>query len=379
MRRRPEHHQHRPWPIPIGILQVVLGYLAGRPQDVLGADGYLLLLAGPTILLLAVSGKRRAAGWAVAGVCLVTLAFLATHHALGPVIPSTVTAVIYAVVHGARIPAWLSLAGLWLGWITLGLAEFRDIGTPLQELRGLGLAALLAAAAELFENRRQRAIVYRRLREEERRRRKEEQERRAGEERLRIARELHDVLAHSLSLITVRASVALELMDSNPAEVRSALVAIKESSKSGLDEVRGVLHGLRGEPAPRRPAPDLSRLDELVADARAAGLAVTLQRTGGSAEVPGAVGLAAYRVIQEALTNVIRHSQSRTAIVQVHRADWALLIGVFDGGPARPQVGQETTGSGVIGIRERAASLGGWAEAGPTPQGGYLVQVALPA
>jgi signal transduction histidine kinase len=241
------------------------------------------------------------------------------------------------------------------------------------------LAALLAGLAEFVENRRQRAIVYRKLWEEERRRRELQREQQAGEERLKMARELHDVLAHSLSLITVRASVALELMDSNPQEVRQALLAIKQASKSGLDEVRTVLHGIRTD-APRAPAPDLGRLEELVAQAKTAGLMVSLKQTGEHKGVPAAAGLAGYRIIQEALTNVIRHSQARTAVVQVHDAGWALLIGVADDGPARPKTddSDDGKGSGLIGIRERAASLGGTAEAGPRSDGGFEVYAALP-
>lgn len=351
---------------------MVIGVVVARHHDI-DPYGYLLLLTGPTILLL--SHKRNPV-LSVAGVSATTLAFVALGYPLGPVIPSTVAAVIGAVIQGRRIAAWLSLLGLWLGWITLGLFDMRELEPLLGELRWLGFAALLAGVAELVENRRQRAMVYRKLWEEERRRREEEQQRRTGEERLRIARELHDVLAHSLSLITVRASVALELMDSNPQEVREALLAIKQASKSGLDEVRSVLHGFRSENAPRTPSPDLSRLDELVAHSKAAGLTVTLVQTGRQSNVPAAVGLAGYRIIQEALTNVLRHSQARTAAVHVHHAGWALLIGVSDGGPTR--VATDGSGSGLIGIHERAESLGGQALYGPDPGGGFTVQVALP-
>ncbi len=365
---------HRPWPIPVSAIQVLAGAVAH-----VSWHGFLLLLAGPTILLMA----RRRPAWAVAGVCAVALGFLALGNPLPPVIPSIAAAVILAVTSGARVAAWLSLLGLWLGWLGLGLVHVRAFDGVLAEARGLGLAVLLAAMAEFVDNRKQRAAAYRKLwdeerrrREEERRRREEEAQRRAGEQRLQIARELHDVLAHSLSLITVRASVALELIDTNPGEVKEALMAIKQASKSGLAEVRSVLHGFRGEDAPLAPAPDLSGLDELVEQAGAAGLAVQLTRTGVSGDVPAAAGLAGYRIIQEALTNVIRHSSARSAVVSVHHTGWALLIGVADAGPARSPDGE--SGSGLIGIRERATALGGWAEAGPTPDGGFEVRVALP-
>lgn len=376
--RDDDHHPHPPWAIFLGVLQVVIAVIVARYQ--LAPAGYLLLLTGPTILLFL---HRRHPALSVVGVLATTLGFLALGYPFGPVVPSTIVAFIGAVTRGRRVAAWLALFGLWLGWLGLGFLPGQDFPQLFDALRWLGGAALLAGAAEMIENRRQRRIVYRQLWAEERRRREEEEQRRAGEQRLRIARELHDVLAHSLSLINVRSSVALELMDTNPAEVREALLAIKQASKSGLDEVRSVLHGLRGEAssesAPRTPAPDLSRLDELVAQSKAAGLTVTLSRTGRGAQVPAAVGLAGYRIIQEALTNVIRHSQARTAIVHIHQADWALLIGVSDAGPARvPSGDPDGNGSGLIGIHERAASLGGWGSTGPDRNGGFTVEVALP-
>jgi signal transduction histidine kinase len=345
------------------------------------------LLAGPAILL---AGYRRFPGWSVAGVSVVALGFYALMHTVAPVVPSIVAAVINAVIAGRRVPAWVSLGGLWVGTIVADGVRFDGFPQLGRIVSGLVLSALLAGFAELVDNRRQRAIVYRRLWEEERRRREAQKEQQAGEERLRIARELHDVLAHSLSLITVRASVALELMDTNPEEVRQALLAIKQASKSGLDEVRTVLHGIRTD-APRAPAPDLGRLEELVAQAKTAGLTVSLARSGGQGEVPAAVGLAAYRIVQEALTNVIRHSLARTAAVRVHDAGWALLIGVADDGPARAASGVGETGgtggtggevdgngSGLLGIKERAVALGGTAEAGPRESGGFEVYAALP-
>jgi signal transduction histidine kinase len=362
-----------PWPVFVGILQVILGVAAGRGY--LPVEGYLLLLAGPAIALF---GRGRRQSWVVIGVSAVGLGFYVLTHLVLPVAPSIIAAVIGAVVAGKRVQAWASLGGLWAG--AMASDYVRGFEQPTRFVYGLVLAALVAGFAELVENRRQRAIVYRKLWEEERRRREEQRERQAGEERLRIARELHDVLAHSLSLITVRASVALELMDSNPQEVREALLAIKQASKSGLDEVRSVLHDIRQD-APRAPAPDLGRLEELVAQAKTAGLTVSLTRTGEPNDIPAAAGLAGYRIIQEALTNVIRHSLARTASVHVHDAGWALLIGVADNGPARPRSAEEADdgkGSGLVGIAERAAALGGTAESGQRADGGFEVYAALP-
>jgi signal transduction histidine kinase len=352
--------RYRPWPIPLAVLQVVISLVVHAFSP--------LVLAGPAILLW-----RRNASVTVAAVCATTLLYAGLGYPLGPVVPATLAAVVWAVTHQARVAAWLSLAGLWLGWLTLGWLEWREFGTFWAEARWAGYAVLAALFAEVVDNRRQRIAAYRRLYAEEQRRRAEQEQRRISEERLRIARELHDVLAHSLSLIAVRASVALELLESNPDEVRSALLAIKQASKGGLDEVRAVLAELR-DPAPRSPAPSLDRLEDLIAEYP--GLSVTLSKTGSGQEIPAALGLAGYRIIQEALTNVIRHSQARSAVVHVHRADHMLLIGVADDGPATHPEGEP--GSGLIGIRERVAALGGVAEIGPGPEKGFTVHVGLP-
>jgi signal transduction histidine kinase len=327
------------------------------------------VLAGPLLLLW-----RRNPSLTVAAVSAVNLLYVGLGYPLGPVVPSTLAAVAWAITHNARIGAWASLAGFWLGWLGLGLAGIRELGSFWGEARWLGFAVLAALFGEVVDNRRQRIAAYRRLYTEEQRRRAEQEQRRISDERLRIARELHDVLAHSLSLIAVRASVALELLDSNPDEVRDALLAIKQASKGGLDEVRTVLSELR-DPAPRAPAPGLDRLGELIAEYP--GLAVTLRETGVRQDLPAAISLAGYRIIQEALTNVIRHSLAREAVVHLHRTPNLLLIGVADAGPAIAAAEKEN-GGGLIGIRERAAALGGVAELGPGARGGFTVYVGLP-
>ncbi len=352
--------------MPLATLQVVIAVATHQATLV----SVLFLVAGPVLLGLLM---RRAPALAVSGIGALTLAFLSLGYHIGPALPSIVLAVVHAVSHGARLAGWLALGLTYAGWLGLGMTGLRDQGTLWQELRWAGLALLIGGFAELVDNRRQRMAAYRRLYAEEKKRRQEQERLREEQQRLRMARELHDVLAHSLSLIAVRASVALELMETNPEEVRKALVAIKEASKGGLDEVRTVLSGLR-DPAPRSPAPSLDRLEELVTETP--GLAVTLERTGLHEPLPQAVSLAGYRIVQEALTNVIRHSQARTAVVHLHQTPHLLLIGVRDDGPATP--GTKPGGSGLAGLRERAAALGGLAQAGPDPLGGFTVHAALP-
>jgi signal transduction histidine kinase len=212
----------------------------------------------------------------------------------------------------------------------------------------------------------------------ERARAKEEQERRqASEERLRIARELHDVLGHHLSLINVQAGVGLHLMDSRPEQAREALSAIKTASSEALREVRAVLDVMRaeGEAAPRQPSVGLSRLDELTADA---GLPITTKVTGASRALPPEVDRAAYRIVQEALTNVRKHAgPGATASIAVDYLPTALHLAIRNEGAFVDSGAPSAEGTGIGGMRERAQSLGGSVEAGPV-EGGFLVSVLLP-
>ncbi|OMI36168.1 sensor histidine kinase, partial [Streptomyces sparsogenes] len=215
----------------------------------------------------------------------------------------------------------------------------------------------------------------------ERAEREAAERRRADEERLRIARELHDVLAHSISVINVQAGVGLALLDQDPEQARTALTTIKAAGKEALGEVRQVLDTLRAPgAAPRSPAPGLDRLAELTGQARDAGLAVTVETEGVRTALPPGADLAAFRIVQEALTNVVRHSGSRTARVLLRYAPGALELRVDDDGPATADgmTRGMTGGNGLAGMRERAAALGGTVAAGPRPDGGFRVHARLP-
>jgi signal transduction histidine kinase len=242
---------------------------------------------------------------------------------------------------------------------------------------GIGLAFLIAVA-ELIRLWRQRAAAIEQ-------RRVEEVLRHASEERLRIARDLHDVVAHNISVINVQASTALHLMDRQPERARSALVTINEVSKQALVEVRSVLGVLRGvdEPAPREPSSTLDRLGDLVENATAAGLTVRVEQAGEGPPLPAGVDLAAYRIVQEALTNSARHSGGTGAMVRISRDDRDLIIEVDDDGPGKPGArgcgdGMNGSGNGIIGMTERAHALGGTLEAAPRPDGGFRVRARLP-
>lgn len=210
----------------------------------------------------------------------------------------------------------------------------------------------------------------------------DEARRRVDDERLRIARELHDIVAHTMATINVQAGVAEHVLGSNPAAAGDALHAIKVASKDGLRELRAILNVLRqaDEGDPAQPVPGLGQLDALIAGACKAGLPTTLTRTGVPRELPAAVDLAAYRIVQESLTNVIKHAGPASATVGLSYDDAAIRIEIADNGRGTaPGPARDGTGHGLIGMRERAASVGGTLQAGPGRERGYLVTALLPA
>ena len=230
---------------------------------------------------------------------------------------------------------------------------------------------VIGGATEIFKVRRERAI-------EAARSRREQARRRAGEERLRIARELHDTVAHNLSLIYVHANVARHLIDDRPEQVETALDAIKATSKEALGELRSVLGLLRApdEQAPRAPTAGLAQLDELIARTRDVGVAVSAQTEGSPGALPAAVDLAAFRIVQEALTNVTRHAGGAATSVRIAYQPTELLIQI-DNEPSG-QTSNDAGGSGIAGMRERADALGGDLQAGQRGDGGFRVQARLP-
>src|SRR5262249_30132236 len=232
----------------------------------------------------------------------------------------------------------------------------------------LGLAAgltLMLAAAELIRIRSQRAAALARSREEELRRL-------ASEERIRMARDLHDVVAHNISVINVQANTALHLMDRQPERAREALSAIHDVSRQALTELRSVLGVLRSDEdlAPRAPSPGLGQLDDLLSTVRRSGLEPRLTRRGDGRQLPASVDLAAYRIVQEALTNAARHSASGTADVLISYEADGVLVQVDDAGPARSTAAAQA-GNGITGMTERAHALGGRLSAGPRGRGGF--------
>jgi signal transduction histidine kinase len=199
-------------------------------------------------------------------------------------------------------------------------------------------------------------------------------------ERLRIARELHDVVAHTMATINVQAGVAAHVIDRQPEQAAQALEAIKRASKEGLRELRGILNVLRqaDELDERSPAPRLAQVDVLVENATRAGLPTTVTVQGQARTLAPTVDLTAYRIVQESLTNALRYAGPTTARVTLSYTDEELQVEVLDGGRGRANGTPEGAGHGIAGMRERAEAVGGTLIAGPGPEGGFRVQARLP-
>jgi signal transduction histidine kinase len=204
--------------------------------------------------------------------------------------------------------------------------------------------------------------------------------RRSSEERLRIARELHDIIGHSLGTIAVQAGVGRHLMETDHEKAADALDSIAKISRDSLDEVRSVVAALRDDGPPYRPAPGLADLPELVETVQATGLAVELTLPGDLVAIPRQTGAAVYRITREALTNIVRHAHASKASVRVDHHDGLVEVAVRDDGVGIGNGGGRDSGNGhgIVGMRERAEALGGSLSAGPASEGGFLVTATLP-
>jgi signal transduction histidine kinase len=324
-----------------------------------------LVLLGPAALV-------RRDRWPLAAVVTSVAAadvYIARGYPYGPIFLSVIVSMFVAVRAGRRRETWLLAVLGFAGFVAASVVDPRahHRNGALHLALVAGWLAVVLAIAEVVRSRADQVA-------ERRRAAAEEKQRLLGEQRLTLARELHDVLAHHISLINVQASVALHLLDQQPERARPALASIKDASRESMHELRTALDVLRfGDEAPRAPAPGLSDLDALVEGVRASGLQVGLERIGAVATLPAAVELAAYRIVQEALTNVTRHAGARTVAIRLVY-DHDLTIDVSDDGAG----GDVGAGNGITGMRERAAALGGTLDAGPDPGGGFRVVARLP-
>lgn len=290
----------------------------------------------------------------------------------GPEILTFAIASYATVARGQRLAAY---GGTAVGLAIFAWAEF--LVGPARTARFISVLAwvlVVLCAGEVTRYQRAYVREARQRKGEAERTREEEFRRRATEERLRIAREVHDVLAHKISLINVQAGAALHRRD--PEQAYAALSAIKDASRETLRELRATLGVLRqvDEAQPLSPTPSLAHLDELIERTNDAGLPVRLTVSGERVELPAPVDLAAYRIVQEALTNSVRHAGEASATVLVRYAKDQVIVEVSDDG----QGTESPEGNGIRGMRERAGALGGTLAARPRPGGGFLVRAALP-
>ncbi|MEU7961420.1 sensor histidine kinase [Micromonospora humida] len=356
----------RDWAIAGGVAVVLLlAGVAGNPGP--GPVGYALLAAGG----LALAARRHAPVAVLVGTggCAVGC------QAVGLDVPAVafLFAVYAAVRAGHRTATVVAVVTVLvaLPLVALGPPQELALGAALTRARGvLELAWLVAAGAagEALRQAERRADEAERSREETARRR-------ADEERLHIARELHDSLTHQISVITVQAEVAVHLAHRRGEDVPEALLAIRAAGREATRELRATLEALRDDGETTQPG--LDHVPELVRRARATGLDTTLTIGGDRHDVPAAVSATAYRIVQESLTNVNRHAAATTASIRIDYRRDALAIRVDDDGTALPS-GAPTPGVGLLGMRERVAALGGRLCAGPRRGGGFTVHVELP-
>jgi len=329
----------------------------------------VIALIGPLALIAA----RRWPGPVVSVTAAAAAAdLLLFHDATRPPYLALAFAIVSAIVRGARAWAWISVAAAWVVSVVIALVAGLDL--PPGRIVAITLGILIVmGVGEAIRTRRDNFRDFSR-------RFAERKQTEVQAERVRIARELHDVLAHSLSQINVQASVGLHLMDAQPDKAKDALASIKDSSKSALDEVRSMLGVLRAEDgadpgAPLVPEPDLSRLAGLAASIEAQGIAVDVQNRI-TTPPPAPAQLALYRIAQESLTNVLRHAKASRVTVVAEEIGGEYRLTVTDNGTGVPS--STSGGRGLLGMHERADLLGGTLEAGPRDGGGFEVRAVIP-
>lgn len=338
------------------------------PGEVGGVGYALIALAG--LCVVAIRSAPRAA---LALATALGGAYVASGAAPGPVLAVPLVALVAVSVRGDRRGAAVGAIGLCA---TLGVAS--AIAGSGVGLVGWFVSWCVAAAllGEFVGRRRAELEALRARNEMLERTREEESRRRIAEDRLSIARDLHDSVAHAITIINVQAAAAGEVLARDADAAAGALAHIRGASRDVLEELTGMLTVLREPqtPAARAPAPGLAALEDLIAQLDTERLAVSLSVHGERDGVPGPVGTAAYRIVQESLTNVLRHADARRADVRVDvGAGGALSLSIVDDGRGVGDGAPGSLGAGLRGMRERAEASGGRLTAGPRPQGGFAV------
>jgi signal transduction histidine kinase len=358
--------------LPDGLLAVallVLGLLgtapAGRNQDIPSVSGWAYALVIAAALAVAI---RRAQPLVTLAVTTVAVSgYLLGGNPYGPILLSLAIAVYTVAAHRPLRVAAVAAAGALTLQAAAGLVE-GGLGWDSVAPQITWVTAPLAIG-----------VTVRVSREQVLQNRRDDARRQADAERLRVAQEVHDVVGHGLAAIMMQADIALHVLPKQPEQAEAALIAISRTSRESLDELRATLGAVRrNDPDDRAPTPGLARLDALVDRTRAVGVPVSVDITGPLTSLPAAVDLTAYRIVQESLTNVLRHAGAATAAVHVALAADNLTVSITDtgrGGPVRPD---REDGHGLAGMHERVSALGGSLTAGPRPEGGFAVTATLP-
>ncbi|MGV9286011.1 sensor histidine kinase [Streptomyces sp. NPDC003719] len=369
---------------------VLVCMVAGSFADPHGPDGVTwgVRTPDPLSLLLMVLGaaalvpRRRAPLAVLAFTGCLSVVECVTGDPRTPVVMSAVVALYTVAATTDRSTTWR--VGLLTMTVLTGAAM---LAGPLpwyaqDNLAVFAWTGIGATAGDAVRSRRAFVRAIRERAEKAERTREEEARRRVAEERLRIARDLHDVVAHHIALVNVQAGVAAHVMDKRPDQAKEALAHVREASRSALNELRATVGLLRQSDDPRaptEPAPGLDRLDELVATFHHAGLHIEVARADQGATLPTAVDLAAYRIIQEALTNVQKHAGPRAkAEVSIVRVGPNIEVTVLDDGAGGTDAPADGGGHGLLGMRERVTAVRGTLTTGPRYGGGFRVHAILP-
>ncbi|GIJ78667.1 Signal transduction histidine kinase [Micromonospora phaseoli] len=380
-----------------------MAYLGGAARTLGQAWAVTALLAAATAVgvpagVALAGGSVTVAGALPLAQILAALVLLRTRWPVRTLLASIATVAAYRsaglVDTGWVWPATVAFAGVVLagraGWATLIGAAFLTYAASWESTVGghtpewvagqlggetLWLAVVVAGTMAYRNRRRWRDEVAARLRQSQHERELQAGRRRA-EERVRIARELHDVVAHTLAVVGVHLNVALDTVDSAPGEARDALRLAQDVRGRAMTDLKAMIGVLRDDTTAGVDSPmaQLDGLAALIDQVRMTGLAVTLDEAGDRSHVPTPVALAAYRVVQEALTNTVRHARASRVVVTLRYAPAQLTVAVTDDGSARSTDG----GHGIAGMRERVEALGGSLAAGPADHGGFLVRAVLP-